>query len=242
MSDLKCVLVPKWVFVLYEDAPTGVSQVGSECDFCMWHWSLFFFFFLCQSGTPVIKKLLRIALTVRLFVGNEMNCSPCLSASMKDPFVFVTLKVWDIHCNRSAFLPGEIDSLLLSRMDVWKSEAGEFLLRRKKKKKKVRCHLPSCFLRAREGFWTVCVTIHTHKKTLKHFITLSEGGQTTLELYMHQSADQILVVVVLMFITCVLIIKHNVIYWNYMEAKLLVLISILSHFTFDVNDRNKMCR
>lgn len=88
MSDLKCVLVPKWVFVLYEDAPTGVSQVGSECDFCMWHWSLF----LCQSGTPVIKKLLRIALTVRLFVGNEMNCSPCLSASMKDLFVFCHFK------------------------------------------------------------------------------------------------------------------------------------------------------
>lgn len=36
--------------------------------------------------------------------------------------------------------------------------------------------------------------------------------KTTLELYMHQSADQILVVLVLMFVTCVLIIKHNVIY------------------------------
>lgn len=29
---------------------------------------------------------------------------------------------------------------------------------------------------------------------------------------MHQSADQTLVVIVLMFVTCVLMIKHNVIY------------------------------
>lgn len=34
-------------------------------------------------------------------------------------------------------------------------------------------------------------------------ISLSDGGQTTLELYMHQSADQILVVIVLLFVTCV---------------------------------------
>lgn len=32
------------------------------------------------------------------------------------------------------------------------------------------------------------------------------------ELYMHQSADQILVVIVLMFVTSMLIIKHYVIY------------------------------
>lgn len=235
MSDLKCVLVPKWVFVLYEDAPTGVSQVGSECDFCMWHWSLF----LCQSGTPVIKKLLRIALTVRLFVGNEMNCSPCLSASMKDLFVFCHFKGLR-HSLQSLSFSSWRDWFTVAVTDGCMKKRGWWVSAKKKKKK--RCHLPSCFLRAREGFWTVCVTIHTHKKTLKHFITLSEAGQTTLELYMHQSADQILVVVVLMFITCVLIIKHNVIYWNYMEAKLLVLISILSHFTFDVNDRNKMCR
>lgn len=45
---------------------------------------------LCQSKTPVLKKLLRIALTVRLFVGNGT-----LPASMKDPafFLFVTMKV-----------------------------------------------------------------------------------------------------------------------------------------------------
>lgn len=44
-------------------------------------------------------------------------------------------------------------------------------------------------------------------------IGISEDGQTTPpELYMHQSADQILVVLVLMFVTCVLIIKHYVIY------------------------------
>lgn len=36
---------------------------------------------------------------------------------------------------------------------------------------------------------------------------------------MHQSADQILVVIVLMFVTCVLIIQHNVIYSNYMYTK-----------------------
>lgn len=44
---------------------------------------------LCQSETPVIKKLLHIALTVRLFVGNKVNCSPHLPTSMKDPaFLF----------------------------------------------------------------------------------------------------------------------------------------------------------
>lgn len=64
--------------------------MGSECD------SFFFFVvvvclevtlksILCQSETPVTKKLLLIALTVRLFVGNWMNCSSCLPTSMKDP-------------------------------------------------------------------------------------------------------------------------------------------------------------
>lgn len=56
----------------------------------------------------------------------------------------------------------------------------------------------------------VCDSIHTHEDM--NPIILSQGGQTTLELYMHQSTDQILVVIVLMFVTCVLIIKHNVIY------------------------------
>lgn len=51
-----------------------------------------------------------------------------------------------------------------------------------------------------------------HMRRLFDPISLPEGGQTTPELYMHQSADQILVVIVLMFVTCVLIIKHNVIY------------------------------
>lgn len=53
----------------------------------------------------------------------------------------------------------------------------------------------------------VCVfdSFHTRKD-------FQRVDKTTLELYMHQSADQILVVLVLMFVTCVLIIKHNVIY------------------------------
>lgn len=47
--------------------------------------------------------------------------------------------------------------------------------------------------------------IHTHVKTVKcsDLIGSSDGGLTTLELYMHQSADQILVVIVLLFVTCV---------------------------------------
>lgn len=58
------------------------------------------------------------------------------------------------------------------------------------------------FLQAQLGLWTICVTVFVHMRRW--------------ELYIHQWADQILVVIVLMFVTCVLIIKHNVIYWNYM--------------------------
>lgn len=69
----------------------------------------------------------------------------------------------------------------------------------------------SFFLRERESPTRVvnyvCVfdSFHTRKD-------FQRVDKTTLELYMHQSADQILVVLVLMFVTCVLIIKHNVIY------------------------------
>lgn len=41
---------------------------------------------------------------------------------------------------------------------------------------------------------------------------IPSASQNTPELYMHQSADRILVVIVLMFVTCVLVMKHNVIY------------------------------
>lgn len=94
--------------------------MGSECDFfvvvvCL---EVTLKSILCQSETPVTKKLLLIALTVRLFVGNWMNCSPCLPTSMKDPafsFTFEGLK--EYSCNHTAYLPGKIGSLLLSRMD-----------------------------------------------------------------------------------------------------------------------------
>lgn len=59
MSDLTCVLVPRRVFVWI---------VGSECD-C---WSVF----RANQGLRFIKKLLCFALTVRLFMGDKMNCSP----------------------------------------------------------------------------------------------------------------------------------------------------------------------
>lgn len=91
-------------------------------------------------------------------------------------------------------------------MDVLKSEAGEFPF--KSAAKRVRECLLSHLLffeSLTRAVNCMCDCIHTHEKTLKHSdsISLSVGGQTTLELYMHQSADQILVVIVLMFVTCV---------------------------------------
>lgn len=82
---------------------------------------------LCQSGTPVIKKLLCFALTVTLSVGKKMNCSPP-SARLDEGFVSLTLRRFKtLSCNHSAILPDKIDSLFLALMDVRGREAGDIL-------------------------------------------------------------------------------------------------------------------
>lgn len=68
-----------------------------------------------------------------------------------------------------------------------------------------------CFLRPTRVVNRLRDCIHTCEDM--NPLSISENGKTTLELYMHKSADQILVVIVLMFVICVLMkIKHNVIY------------------------------
>lgn len=64
---------------------------------------------LCQSGTPVLKKLLRFALTVRPSAGTEMNCSPRL-LTMKDPFSFFE-GLRHIHAITRLFLQSLTDAL-----------------------------------------------------------------------------------------------------------------------------------
>lgn len=194
--------------------------MGSESDFLFFFCRVFFCLevtlksILCQSETPIIKKLLLIALTVRLWVIGR-TALPVYPPQWRTPLFlshFEGLK--EYSCNHTAYLPGKIDSLLLSRMDEGKkSETGEFLSKICPKTVSFKFYEnPSGVVNC----VSVCVWDCIHTCEDMNPISLSRGGQTTLELYMHQSTDQILVVIVLMFVTCVLIIKHNVIYWNYM--------------------------
>lgn len=108
-------------------------------------------------------------------------------------------------------------------MDVGKSNAGEF----------PRVFFLSPFVFSfilSEDLFELHVTV---------FINTETETDLYPGIYMHRSADQILVVVVLMFVTCV----HKNALCNLLRyCGNCVHVPILSHFTFDVKDRNTMCR
>lgn len=131
---------------------------------------------LCQSGTPVLKKLLCIELTVRLFLVTRWTDLPAL---MKDR----SEGLRHFCASTRLFLPDMMFYAVTCRrkQSWWVSAFFLFFFF-------------SHFVRG--AFWIACDCIHKHR-----------DSETDLYpgIYMHWSADQILVVVVLMFVTCV----HN---------------------------------